>query len=876
MSFLKKAQTRNMLRQWAESFLTLFIIAIFCLSALQVVLLTREEVQSVSDQYKQEDTGRNNRMLLVRAGTDLERVLLNYYLGRHTVTKQDITKFKDYFYSFLDAVLQPEVQTDELKDLRLHVISGVEKMETYLDEPVPLDVDKISAFSSDLMLWQDNFRELRQYLIKNTLDGRESNGLSTKEFLVLSIGSMAISGLGLIILLLLKLRISDRLLRERQKLSNLLEPRIAAIETAMDGVCITDQRGMLRYVNKALTAYHGFDAPELLVGRHWHTLYDEDQQEWFINEVIPIVEREGRWRGHCKGLRLDGTTFHEDVVIVAMDDGGYVFVVRDYTELLESIMTSNRRLAAIEAAGDGIGIVDSNGNLVYANEALWEIHGLHSEDMDQYINKHWSNIYTEKGRNDIRENVMPVLMKSGYWKGESPLVKKNGDIINAELTLTLLPDGGFVGTARDISDRKKAEAERENLQKQFFQAQKMEALGRMAGGIAHDFNNILSSIIGYAEFLIEDLGEGSPQQGFARQIFKGGDQARKLVDQILAFSRRSDVGMTILDLNSTVHDCHEMLKPGLAANFKLEIVTDGLEKSVRANPTQVSQALMNLAVNALDAMEETHGGILRIEIGEVFADEESVPVEMLVDKLSKAEHEGAARIVEKGNELTMMSGVLERGGNYVFLRVTDIGSGMSREVMEHIFEPFFTTKAVDRGTGLGLAAVHGIVTGHRGGILVRSVIGKGTVFTLFFPQSSDLVEARAVAQQPDQADGGRILVVDDQPDVAAIAVEMLCRLGYEADSVNNGDAAIDLLREKPGHYNLVLSDYSMPEMTGVDLAAQVVEDFPGLPVVVMIGHGRKTLESALKKNPAVAGMMRKPLDCNSMAQIISRALKKAA
>jgi CheY-like chemotaxis protein len=223
-----------------------------------------------------------------------------------------------------------------------------------------------------------------------------------------------------------------------------------------------------------------------------------------------------------------------------------------------------------------------------------------------------------------------------------------------------------------------------------------------------------------------------------------------------------------------------------------------------------------------------------------------------------------------------MSGHLQNRNRYVVVRVSDTGTGMPREVMEHIFEPFFTTKAVDRGTGLGLAAVHGIVTSHRGAIIVESREGKGTAFTLYFPQTDNAAEDALPKFQPRAAaEEARILVVDDQPDVAVIAVEMLSRLGYQVESVDDGHAAIDMLRENPGHFDLVLSDFSMPEMTGAELAEQVVQDFPNLPVVIMTGHGRKMLEKALKQNPAIVAMVRKPLDRAVLSQVIGRILKRS-
>jgi CheY-like chemotaxis protein len=260
----------------------------------------------------------------------------------------------------------------------------------------------------------------------------------------------------------------------------------------------------------------------------------------------------------------------------------------------------------------------------------------------------------------------------------------------------------------------------------------------------------------------------------------------------------------------------------------------------------------------------------------IVAGDENVPAAMLAADLPKADAEPIVTIVSgKDGECSMLSGVLQRGMTYACVSVGDNGCGMSREVMEHIFEPFFTTKPVDRGTGLGLAAVHGIVAGHRGAMTVRSRKDEGTVFTLYFPQT---------AEEPEQKQGhtakvvmgtGHVLVVDDQPDVATIACEMLARLGYMADSVSSADEAIDRLREKPDEYDMVLSDYSMPGMSGVDLASAIRADFPHMPVIIMTGYGRRKLEKEIKDNPSVVTMIRKPLDRVALSQVISKTLKRA-
>lgn len=859
----------------AERFLTLFIIAIFCLSAAQVAILAQGDIRRIGNDIAHAEFQRNSRLLLQRGAHDLETTILGYYLGSENTPAQELERQQAYLIQILGKFMADHATAPDLQEIKESLLLSLDRLNRYADLRRPLTRAQGAALVSDLNDYRITMRKMLDYSLnmRPVMMIPELN--RQHEFLMASIVSMAFSGLGLIVLLLMKLRASEKLLQERRNLHGLLEPRIAAIETAMDGVAITDGQGALRYVNGALTSYHGYDDDDLLLQKHWSVLYDTAQKEWFESEIMPVLQREGRWRGHCKGLRRDGSYYHQDTAIAALDDGGYVFVVRDYTELRESMMLADRRLAAIEAARDGIGIVDRDGRLSYINGAMRELHGLTPAQADRYIGRPWVEAYSLKGQNDIAANVMPAMAEKGYWQGEAPILRADGTIIDAELSLTQLPDGGFIGTTRDITARKKVEREKEELQRQFYQAQKMEAIGRMAGGIAHDFNNILSSILGYAEFLLEDIDRNTAQYGFARQIYSGGTQARHLVDQILAFSRRREGQIEPVSLSDSIQNTVDMLRPVMPPAMRMDVTGQDKDHIVRANATQVSQALMNLCVNAIDALEEREDPAITIKAADMVADDVEIPAIMLADELPAPDKEPLITMLShKDGSATLLCGTLKRGGRYVCVSVGDNGAGMGRDVMQHLFEPFFTTKAQDKGTGLGLSAVHGIITGHRGAMTVRSTEGKGTVFTLYFPQDEKDTASLSVPPLPLAGGSGRILVVDDQADVAVIVMEMLVRLGYDADVTGGGDMAIDLLREKPDYYDLVLTDYAMPEMSGVELAAQIYEDFPTMPVVIMTGYGRKALDRDMRQDhPAIVGVLRKPIDRIVLAQVIGDALR---
>lgn len=578
--------------------------------------------------------------------------------------------------------------------------------------------------------------------------------------------------------------------------------------------------------------------------------------------------------------------------VLAIGFSGFLLVVlnsdklrrlkRVNDEKKQTLETLRSRLAAMEASRDGIAIVGRDGNLNYMNNALMKIHKISEEDAYSYIGQPWEKLYTQKGieeilegRKKVQENAKQALREKGYWLGESPIDIKDGEVVNVELSLTTLPDGGFIGTVRDISDRKKMEDERKNLENQFYQAQKMEAIGRLAGGIAHDFNNILAAMNGYAEFLIDDLEEKSPQHQFAVNILQAGRQARDLVDQMLAFSRRKESSKDTLDLTTPIHETLSMLKATLPKTIEVLPNIKISSAPIKGNSNQIAQVIMNLCVNARDAIESDHGE-LKVDLDIVSSSEFNDP-DVLVGNISEYKETPPIKFDEPSPGRTrLFLGQMIKETDYVRLGVEDTGCGMSKIIMERIFEPFFTTKPVDKGTGLGLSTVHGVVSGHKGAMIVDSTLGKGTRFELFFP----LAESAARVQSGDESESavvgdrksGRILIVEDQSEVRDMLLTMLERLGYEAASCHTGLEALDVLRENPGAFDLVLTDHNMPKMTGLELAQQVSYDFPDMPFILLSGYSEQKMRDLMAENPAIKAILRKPIAKNQLAQKIQSVL----
>ena len=532
-----------------------------------------------------------------------------------------------------------------------------------------------------------------------------------------------------------------------------------------------------------------------------------------------------------------------------------------------------QRLAAIEAIIEGIGIVDADGNLTYMNSALLELHGISPEDKDEYIGKSWLNLYNEAGRHEIENFVLPKFTKNKAWRGRSPVQRKSGEIIMAEMSMTWLEGGGFIGTARDVSEQARGEREKQEMQNQLFQAQKMEAIGRLAGGIAHDFNNILAAMNGYAEFLSEDLEEGSNHQKFAHNILQAGRQARVLVDKILAFSRRHDDDVEQFNLQAPLEETITMLEATLPKTIELRTKISPSEAYMNGSPHLMSQMIMNLCVNARDAIEGDRGSIT---LGlKSINPEEDVPLGLLDDKLPDAGNMPLIHIEDgKPGQTWLYMNRISQNHKYVCLSVEDTGGGMSHVIMEHIFEPFFTTKDTLKGTGLGLAMVHGTITAHQGALIIHSEMDKGTRFEIYLP----LAEEQEQTQSQTKADksahvDGRVLLVEDQFEVLEMTAIMLQRAGFEVETATNGIEAIDILRSRPDDFDVVLTDQNMPKMSGIELVNQAYMDFPNLPFVLLSGYSVEQLQELMREHPAIKAIIRKPVSQKALDRKLSMVIR---
>jgi two-component system, cell cycle sensor histidine kinase and response regulator CckA len=540
---------------------------------------------------------------------------------------------------------------------------------------------------------------------------------------------------------------------------------------------------------------------------------------------------------------------HEHVILTRktlhVDPSGRRFlvgVITDITErtrvehALEASETRYRRL--FEAAKDGILILDAGtGKIVDVNPFLTELTGYSREE---FLGLHLWEIGPFKDKADSKASFADLQAKEYVRYDDLPLLGHDGREIAVEFISNVYrvdSQDVIQCNIRDISARKRAEKERRALEQQFQQSQKLESVGRLAGGIAHDFNNLLTVILSCAETLKAEGGPASPAQPeVVDDILVAGRRAEELTRHLLAFARKQVIAPVALDLNAIVRESEKLLRRSLGEDVELVTALPAGLWLTRCDPGQIEQVILNLAINARDAMPS--GGRLAIETANVEVDDDFV---------------GRHRFMHPGP--------------HVRLRITDTGAGMTPEVKAHVFEPFFTTKPVGMGTGLGLATVYGIVKQSEGSILLESEPGLGTRFEVYLPRTSDPLVSVSTASVASRRGTETVLVVEDDPLVRKVACRSLDAAGYHVIVASSGREALDLATRVGGRLDLLLTDVIMPGLNGRELADELRRGRPGLRVLYMSGYAHDVISKAGVLDSGIE-FLRKPF---TVAQLQERA-----
>jgi PAS domain S-box-containing protein len=509
----------------------------------------------------------------------------------------------------------------------------------------------------------------------------------------------------------------------------------------------------------------------------------------------------------------------------------------------QALQESEERLRTVyETFPDSVAIVAmEDRRFVDINSAFTRLTGWRAEDV---IGKTVTDLDVWHDPNE-REKLMAGIAKKGKIENfETKFRLKDGSIITALLSAVLIrlkDKPHILAITRDVSDLIAAQKEREQLKTQLTQAQKMEAIGTLAGGIAHDFNNILGAIIGYAEMALYDTKKDTMEHYNIDQVLRAGHRAKDLVKQILAFSRKSEQDKNIISLATIVAEALKLLRASLPTTIEIRQNIEPNLDAIFADPTQMHQVMMNLCTNSAHAMGDT-SGILNVELSNEDLN------------LKKA---------AQYPELTP--------GPYVKLSISDTGHGMDSATLDRIFDPYFTTKEQDKGTGMGLAVVHGIIKGHGGFIRVQSKPGKGTRFDILFPVMGRQMESETEELKALPTGNEHILFVDDEETLIDLGKSMLKKLGYRVETRIRPDEALEAFGAAPHKFDLVISDMTMPGMTGDSLAAELMKIRSDIPVVICTGYSEK-IDEQRARDLGIKGLVMKPFTIRSLSRTVRDAL----
>jgi PAS domain S-box-containing protein len=493
--------------------------------------------------------------------------------------------------------------------------------------------------------------------------------------------------------------------------------------------------------------------------------------------------------------------------------------------------------------------MDTDLHFTYISPSISRIRGYTVEEaMSQSLAEALTPASLEVARKIFQEELeIETKNSEALWRLRTIELEetcKNGSTIWTETTFSPLRNEqnrltGILGITRDISERRQAEEEKKSLESRLIQAQKMEALGRFAGGIAHDLNNILYPIMIDAESLIEDEKPGTSKQLMLTRILKAANRQKDLIKQILSFSRRNEQPHSPINVIPILKETLDLLRSSLPSTIKMKHHIETTSDTIFGDPTQIQQIVMNLCRNAADAIG-SQKGIIEVNLADTYLE----PVPARPDM---------------------------KAGRHLMLSVKDTGHGMNQDVMNRIYEPFYTTKEVGKGSGMGLAVVHGILKNHGGAVMVESEVGKGSLFTIYLPIIDEKIEMRTQALDESLSVKGKLTVVDEENILTSLQ-KVLKRIGYDVVAVNDGEKAYQMFRKGPSKFDLVITDLTMHKITGVELADKLMDIRPDIPVILCTGFN-----DAIDREEATAigirELLLKPAGLRELKGAIGRALE---
>ena len=611
-----------------------------------------------------------------------------------------------------------------------------------------------------------------------------------------------------------------------------------AIEHSSDAAFWMESDARFIYVNHAATRALGYSKEELLE----MTVHDIDPD--FPSELWPDhwseIKRRRSFIMESHHRTKAGRIFPVEITVNFLEFGGNEFncaFVRDITDRKqaeEALLESEIKFRSLfDSSPQAIALTSiETGKLIDVNNKCCELTKYAKEEI---IGKTTTEVgfYTKEDRNRFIKHIQT----SGEIQGLEMAIKaKDGSIFHTLMFAKVIRIAGnsfILTTFLDVTEQKRLKAE---LQ----QAHKMEAIGTLAGGIAHDFNNILGIILGNTELAIDDVPEWNPARYNLKEVISASLRAKDVIRQLLSFSRKTHLERKPVKVDAIITEALKLLRSSIHKNIEIRLNIPKEAQTILADPTQINQILINLSTNAVHAMPD--GGILEVNIKNTILDDDT-----------------AAQIPDL------------KPGPYVTLTVSDTGQGVNPKLKNRIFDPYFTTKEVGKGTGMGLSLVHGIVKSHEGAILVDSELGTGTTFSIFFPvvEEQAVIETETEEELPTGSE--RILLVDDEESIVYVGQNRLERLGYQVETRMNPVEALESFRTNPDQFDLIITDMTMPQMTGDQLVKEILKIRPDMPIILCTGFN-ENIDEEKAKEIGIRQYIEKPLERGDLAKLVRQVL----
>lgn len=635
--------------------------------------------------------------------------------------------------------------------------------------------------------------------------------------------------------------ITDRV-RAEEALQHREERFRALIESSTDIIMLFDARGLVTYISPSLQRILGY-TPQEMVGRSVLDKIHRGDLRKFLRAAAEVLSRpRAEFSLELRVRHRDGSTRILEAVGRNLLDwpavGAIVVNSRDITDRRLIEIERTQLATAVDQAVEGMIITDPDGRITYVNAAFERITGY---SRDQAVEQPVRGFFTTFEGTKYFAEFWPQIQAGRTWSGRFRNQRANGESYDEELAVSPIRDVAgrivnFVLVKRDISREV-------DLESRLRQAHKLEAVGRLASGIAHDFNNLLAGIRGFAELIVVETAADQRTKDYADEIVRAATRAADLTGQLLAFARKGNYLSVPVDLHNTIDEVARILRHTIDKRIILETDLQATIRTVKGDPSQIQSAILNLSVNARDAMPD--GGHLTFRTANVHLDQDFC----------------------RRNSLDLGP------GQYIALSVADTGIGIDETLLAHIFDPFFTTKEQGQGTGLGLAGVYGCARNHRGCVEVHSEVGKGSVFTMYLP-AFETTEAPRPPQVLERATDGRerVLLVDDEQVVRNLAERILTRAGYKVFACENGEEAVAFYRAAFSSIDLVLLDMVMPRLNGLDALAELRKINPGVKAMILSGFSDHD-GNALAQLGA-AGFIPKPFQMQELLRAVREALDR--